>query len=171
MSPTQEGGNMKWTNPVMKRATKNQTRNAEYFQLLNKVAPLLRGLNVTIKRVNHYCPYYHIEHRLICMPPLNRFKSSGHYFAGLLHEIGHWSGDNIPNCSRSVTAGSPAEECLAELVSLNLRIWLGLPEFTSMSAAYVDIWSRSGEDVDVEKVSQQAAKITSELLKRCQYVR
>jgi antirestriction protein ArdC len=79
----------------------------------------------------------------ITMPPRSDFKSSAHYSATILHELGHWTGHesrlNRDLNNRFGDQGYAAEELIAELTSAFLCADMGI-NGDLRHAGYVESW-------------------------------
>ncbi len=79
----------------------------------------------------------------VCMPDFVQFETPEHYYATLLHELGHWSGHsrrlNRDFSGRFGTRAYAAEELVAELTAAFLCASLGI-EGQLRHAGYIASW-------------------------------
>ncbi|MDM7322591.1 MAG: zincin-like metallopeptidase domain-containing protein [Gammaproteobacteria bacterium] len=93
--------------------------------------------------------YYRPTQDKIVMPPRDRFKSEGDYYATLLHELAHWTGhpsrlDRFkPDQTYKGWLSSPEyarEELRAEIASVLLSSMVGIQGRVQNHARYVQSW-------------------------------
>lgn len=88
--------------------------------------------------------YYVINSDDIHLPERHQFKSDSHYYATVLHELGHWTGHPM-RLNRDMTGsfGSESyakEELRAELASYFMSAQIGIPHDPERHASYVQSW-------------------------------
>jgi antirestriction protein ArdC len=88
--------------------------------------------------------YYVVNSDEIHLPERNQFKSESHYYATVLHELGHWTGHPLRlNRDMTGTFGSESyakEELRAELASYFMSAQIGIPHDPERHASYVQNW-------------------------------
>jgi antirestriction protein ArdC len=110
--------------------------------------------------------YYNPSRDLIQLPKKEQFDSATKYYATLLHELGHWSG-NESRLNRDLggkfgTADYAKEELRAEIASLMIGSEINIGHNFGQHAAYVENWIKVLQDDPSElfKASADAQKIT-----------
>lgn len=110
--------------------------------------------------------FYSPGRDLIQLPKKEQFDSAAKYYATLLHELGHWSG-NEKRLNRDLSGrfGTPdyaKEELRAEIASLMIGSELNIGHNFGQHAAYVESWIKVLKDDPSElfKASADAQKIT-----------
>jgi len=114
--------------------------------------------------------YYNPVRDLIQLPKKEQFDSSAKYYATLLHELGHWSG-NENRLNRDLggkygTQDYAKEELRAEIASLMIGSEINIGHNFDNHAAYVESWIRVLKDDPSElfKASADAQKITDYIM-------
>jgi antirestriction protein ArdC len=98
----------------------------------------------------HDAAYYSPTVDLVCMPDLDRFRSSEDYYATLFHELIHSTGhasrlgrDCLQNPAPFGSPDYSREELIAEFGAAFLCGHAGIfPRVTENQAAYIDGWLR-----------------------------
>lgn len=95
-------------------------------------------------------PYYRLATDEIVMVSKNRFPDSRDYYAGLFHELGHWTGhESRLNRFASASIGlldRAKEELVAEICSYVVAQNLGVGTVLDSNASYVASWAKSIKD-------------------------
>lgn len=110
--------------------------------------------------------FYNPARDMIQSPKKEQFDSAAKYYATLLHELGHWSGnENRLNRDLSGKFGTQdyaKEELRAEIASLMIGSEINIGHNFGQHAAYVESWIKVLKDDPSElfKASADAQKIT-----------
>jgi len=110
--------------------------------------------------------FYNPAKDMIQLPKKEQFDSAAKYYATLLHELGHWSGnENRLNRDLSGKFGTQdyaKEELRAEIASLMIGSEINIGHNFGQHAAYVESWIKVLKDDPSElfKASADAQKIT-----------
>ncbi|POZ80205.1 ArdC family protein [Burkholderia contaminans] len=101
---------------------------------------IIDACGVEIKHGYRISAYSPSEDRVF-MPDREAFRSDAHYYASLMHEIGHWTGHSS-RLNRQFGASRDSElyareELRAEMASAMLAMRLGLPAAVENHGAYV----------------------------------
>ncbi|WP_069357886.1 ArdC family protein [Burkholderia cenocepacia] len=141
--------------PILKRYTVfnfSQIDGAPAYELKNEhervLSPetkaicdeIIDACGVEVKHGYRISAYSPSEDRVF-MPDREAFRSDAHYYASLMHEIGHWTGHSSRlNRQFGVSRDSELyarEELRAEMASAMLAMRLGLPATVENHGAYV----------------------------------
>ncbi|WP_183580303.1 ArdC family protein [Mucilaginibacter sp. X5P1] len=114
--------------------------------------------------------YYTPSKDFIQLPKKEQFESATKYYATLLHELGHWSG-NENRLKRDLsgkfgTSDYAKEELRAEIASLMIGSEINIGHNFGQHAAYVENWIKVLQDDPSElfKASADAQKITDYIM-------
>lgn len=115
--------------------------------------------------------YYVVNSDDIHLPERNQFKSESHYYATVLHELGHWTGHPL-RLNRDMTGsfGSESyakEELRAELASYFMSAQIGIPHDPERHASYVKNWIQAlrNDPNEIFRASRDAELITQFVMK------
>jgi len=116
--------------------------------------------------VSHFgnSAYYSSEKEVIVMPPQSAFQSPDNYYAVLLHELTHWTGNQarlnracMADYSKSDKARAE-EELVAEIGSLFLTTYFKIDGGLEQHASYVQSWKTFLSERDIVRAVIQATK-------------
>lgn len=114
--------------------------------------------------------YYSPNSDRIQMPQKGQFPKAENYYSVLLHEMAHWTGNNV-RLNRNMSGGYGTteyakEELRAEIASLMIESKFGLPHDFERHASYVNSWIRvlKNDPVEIFRASSDAQKITDFIL-------
>lgn len=114
--------------------------------------------------------YYSLTYDHIVIPKKAFFKSSGHYYSTIFHEMIHWTG-NINRLNREMKgfnqdkAKYANEELIAELGAMLLTLQHGISSQLMNSIKYLKGWLKATKDFDQEYILSEAFKNSKEAKK------
>lgn len=131
---------------------------------------ILRHANPKIIHDQQSKAFYYPSKDEIHLPAKEIFRTSTHYYATTLHELGHWTGHGTRlNRDLSNQFGSQEyarEELRAELSSFFMSASIGIPHDPSQHASYIDSWIKVlREDYnEIFRAAKDAEQITEYVL-------
>ena len=119
--------------------------------------------------------YYERIADYVNVPPIEQFENAAFYYAGMFHELAHWTGHasrlNRPGITSVAGFGSTPyaeEELIGELAAAYICAIAGIdrPEVTENMTAYLDGWLNvlKGDKRFIFKASAQAQKAADYIL-------
>ena len=113
--------------------------------------------------------FYHPGDDFIRVPHRAAFSDGHGYYATLLHELAHWTGNGrVPRNLKSRFGSAPyaREELRAEMASAMLCAGIGISDDVSRAAAYVADWVRvlQEDKYEIFRASSDAQKISDFLM-------
>ncbi|CAJ4332716.1 antirestriction protein [Burkholderia pseudomallei] len=166
--------------PILKRYTVfnfSQINGAPAYELKNEhelvLSPQTKAIcdeiidacGIEIKHGYRISAYSPSEDRVF-MPEREAFRSDAHYYASLMHEIGHWTGHSSRLNRQFGTSRDSdlyaREELRAEMASAMLGMRLGLPSAVENHGAYVDHYLKvlRSDKKEIFRAARDAEKIS-----------
>lgn len=166
--------------PILKRYTVfnfSQINGAPAYELKNEhelvLSPetkaicdeIIDACGVEIKHGYRISAYSPSEDRVF-MPNREAFRSDAHYYASLMHEIGHWTGHSSRLNRQFGTSRDSElyarEELRAEMASAMLGMRLGLPSAVENHGAYVGHYLKvlRSDKKEIFRAARDAEKIS-----------
>jgi antirestriction protein ArdC len=136
----------------------------------NRADALIQLSGANIKHLPADRAFYNPVRDLITLPRPEQFKAADHYYATLLHELGHWTG-HWTRLDRGImnqfgTEDYAREELRAEIASLLIGQELHIGHDPGQHSAYVDSWIKVLQDTpfEIHAAAADAEKILNYLL-------
>lgn len=114
--------------------------------------------------------FYNLTKDFIQLPKKQQFESAAQYYATLLHELGHWTGNkerlDRPMVGKFGSEEYAREELRAEIGSLMLGSELNIGHNFGQHAAYVESWIAilQKEPFELHKAAADAQKIVDYII-------
>lgn len=142
---------------------------AHEWDVIERAESIIKSSGANISHNEADRAYYRVSTDTIHLPAKVQFKSPAHYYATVLHELGHWTGhESRLNRDLNNPFGSEAyarEELRAEIASMLLGDELGIGHDPSQHTSYIQSWIKVLEDdpLEIFRACADAEKIQSHI--------